>query len=47
MHAPFLITLVLTVPELLLVLFFVLEPKKRAAMIDEKPEETSYRLALM
>ena len=38
---PFLVTLVLTVPELLLVFFLVHEPKKRAGMIDERPSEVS------
>lgn len=38
---PFLVTLVLTVPQLLLVLFLVHEPKERAGMIDERPAEDS------
>lgn len=38
---PFLVALVLTVPELLLVFFLVHEPKKRASMIDERPSEVS------
>lgn len=38
---PFLVALVLTVPELLLVFFLVHEPKKRASMIDESPSEDS------
>jgi len=38
---PFLVTLVLIVPELLLVLLLVHEPKKRAGMIDESPLEVS------
>ena len=38
---PFFVTLVLTVPELLLVFFLVHEPKERAGMIDERPAEDS------
>lgn len=38
---PFFATLVLTVPELLLVFFLVHEPKERAGMIDERPAEDS------